>query len=273
MIGREIAPFAAVEIQLADFERVLAERIGDILDHALAADHALRAAETAKGGVGDGIGLQRPRAQPDIRIEIAVVGVEERTVGDRTGEIGRKTAARREDGVDRLDAALVVEADLVVDVEVMTLAGRSHVVVPVGTDLDGATVFLGGQRRHGCKHVCLRFLAAEGAAHAAHVDCHGVGRHAEHLADHVLGFARMLGRGIDRDLVVLAGNGKGDMALEIEVVLAADAHLAFDDVLRLGKAGGDIATLQLQGIDDQRIVRRPQLPARRSHAADPGIRS
>ena len=44
------------------------------------------------------------------------------------------------------------------------------------------------------------------------------------MADHVLYFARMLGRGPDRDLVVFAGNGQGDMAFEIEMLLAADAH-------------------------------------------------
>ena len=43
----------AVEIGLADLERILAERVGDLLDPALAADHALRPTEAAEGGVAD----------------------------------------------------------------------------------------------------------------------------------------------------------------------------------------------------------------------------
>src|SRR3546814_3035710 len=53
VVGRDVAP-GAVEVQLAHLERVLAEREGDLLDEALAADHALRAAEAAEGGVRAG---------------------------------------------------------------------------------------------------------------------------------------------------------------------------------------------------------------------------
>ena len=48
--------------------------------------------------------------------------------------------------------------------------------------------------------------------------------HAEDVGDHVLHLGRVLGRGVDGDVVVLAGDGEGDHALEVEVVLAADAH-------------------------------------------------
>src|SRR5690606_27608060 len=56
VIGRDIAlPLPAhriVKIQLADFERVLANGKGDFLDHALRTNHALRPTETAKRGIG-----------------------------------------------------------------------------------------------------------------------------------------------------------------------------------------------------------------------------
>ncbi len=90
VVRRQVAPLAAVEIELADFQRVLAERIGDVFDHPLAADHALRSAEPPERGVRDRVGLQRARAQPNIRVEIAVVGVEERAVGHRSGKVGEK---------------------------------------------------------------------------------------------------------------------------------------------------------------------------------------
>ncbi len=48
----------------------------------------------------------------------------------------------------------------------------------------------------------------------------------QRMADHVLHLARVLRRGPDGDLVVLAGNGERDVAFEIEMLLAADAHLA-----------------------------------------------
>ena len=84
--------------------------------------------------------------------------------------------------VDAEDVAVVVEADLVVDDEVVPLAGGGHVVVAVGPDLDGAAVPLGRDRRQRGELVALRFLAAEAAAHAADLDRHRMARHAERMA-------------------------------------------------------------------------------------------
>ncbi len=87
MIGRRGAAGTglAVEIQLADIERVLADGIGDFFDKSFRAEHALRAAETAKGGVGDGVGFERPRGEVNMRIEIAGIRMEQRSVRDRAG--------------------------------------------------------------------------------------------------------------------------------------------------------------------------------------------
>ena len=81
------------------------------------------------------------RGQP-----VAVVGVEQARSVDRAGEIGRPAAAGGEDHVEALDPALAVEADLVVDDEIVALAGDDHVVVAVGPDLGGAAGLLGDQR-------------------------------------------------------------------------------------------------------------------------------
>jgi hypothetical protein len=58
VVGRDVVGFGAIEVGLADLERILAQGIGDVLDPALGREHALRTAEAAKSGIGDGIGLQ-----------------------------------------------------------------------------------------------------------------------------------------------------------------------------------------------------------------------
>ena len=55
-VGRAVAADAAVEIRLAHVERIAAGDVGDVVHHALGEEHALRAAEAAEGGVGDGVG-------------------------------------------------------------------------------------------------------------------------------------------------------------------------------------------------------------------------
>ena len=246
VIGCHVAFRVAVEIALADLERVPAGGEGHLLDDALRTDHALRSAEAAKGRVGDGVCIERRGNRPDRRPEIGIVAVEQRPVGDRAGEIRREAAARSIDVVDAQNVAVVVEADLIVDHEIVPLAGRGHVVVAIGTDLDGAVELLGGDGRECRELVALGFLAAEAAAHAAGLDRDGVARHAENVADHVLHLARVLRRGIDGDVMVFAGNGEGDLAFEIEVVLAAEPHAALQPARRLGDGSGGIAALQRQ---------------------------
>src|SRR5690606_34250809 len=87
MIGRDVVVVGAVEIGAADVERILAQRIGDVLDPALGGEHALRPAKTAKGGVGNGVGVKRLGAHPHGGVPIGVVGVKQRAVGDGAGQI------------------------------------------------------------------------------------------------------------------------------------------------------------------------------------------
>ena len=181
--------------------------------------------------------------------------MEERAVGDRAGEVGGEAAAGGEGAVDGEDAPRLVEADLVVVQEVVALAGRDHVVVAVGAELHRAVPFLGCDGGDRGEEVRLGFLAAEASAHAADDDGHGVRGNAEDVGDHVLHLGGVLGGGIDRDVVVLARDGEGDHALEVEMVLAADAHPALQPVRRRGQRRGDVAALELQGLGDERIVR------------------
>ncbi len=256
VVGCHVPVVGAVEVALPGLERVEAHRVGDLLEHPLADDHALGPAEAAKGGVGDGVGLQRQGAQLDRGQPVAIVGVEQAAVGDRAGEVRRPAAAGGEGHVEALDQALLVEADLVVDDEVVALAGDDHVVVAVGPALGGASRPLGDEGAQAGEQVALGLLAAEGAAHAADLDGHRVRGDAQHLGDHVLDLGRVLRRRIDGDLVVLAGDRQGDLPLEIEVLLPADPHPAGQAPGRRGDGGLGVAAAQGQGIGDQHAGRQ-----------------
>src|SRR3546814_12647777 len=78
VVGGDVAA-RPVEIPLADLQWVLAEGEGDLLDDALATDHALRAAKAANRRVRAGVGLQRQRGEAHIGPIVA--RPEERRVG------------------------------------------------------------------------------------------------------------------------------------------------------------------------------------------------
>ena len=137
VIGRQITALAAIEVELANLQRVLAEMIGDRVDHPFHGDHALGTAKTAECRVGDRMGLAAVRGDRGVAQEIAVVRMEHGPVADRRRQVRRHAAARRVDVLDAFDAAVIVEADIVVDAEVVALAGHDHVVVAVEPDLGG----------------------------------------------------------------------------------------------------------------------------------------
>jgi hypothetical protein len=58
-VAAGIGAYRVIEIELADFERILADGIGNLLDHAFGPDHALRAAKAAKRRIGYGVGVER----------------------------------------------------------------------------------------------------------------------------------------------------------------------------------------------------------------------
>ena len=140
-----------------------------------------------------------------------------------------------------------VEADAIVDAEVVPLAGDDHVVVAVVAALGGPARQLGDQRRGGGRQVALALLAAEAPAHAAHLDRDGVARHAQHVRDLVLDLARVLGGAVDGDVVVLARHGERDLPLQIEVLLPADVDAPFEHMRRGRNGGLGIATLHRIG--------------------------
>src|SRR5437667_12173726 len=61
------------------------------------------------------------------------------------------------------------------------------------------------------------------------------------MSDDVLHFRRVPGGGMDGELIELAGDGDGRLRFEVEVVLSAVDETPFQDVLRRGEGGGDVA--------------------------------
>ena len=90
----------------------------------------------------------------------------------------------------------------------------------------GAPRLPGQQRGDAGDDGGLALLAAEGAAHAPHLDGDRVERQPEQMRDAVLHLGRVLGRALHQHAAVVAGSGERDLAFEIEMVLAAAAQFA-----------------------------------------------
>ena len=123
----------------------------------------------------------------------------------------------------------------------MALAGHDEIVVAVEPDLAGLAGDARAQRRDGRPLAGLTLLAAEAAAHAARLDDHeGVG-HAEHAGHDMLRLGRVLGRDIHVHLDAFARHRERGLALEIEMLLPADAELPFEAVRRGAQRALDVA--------------------------------
>ena len=171
--------------------------------------------------------------------------MEHRAVDDAEREIGRATAARVQHHVIDADAPGLVVADAPVGAEIVALAGHDEIVVAVEPDLAGLAGDARAQRRDGRPLAGLTLLAAEAAAHAARLDDHeGVG-HAEHAGHDMLRLGRVLGRDIHVHLDAFAGHGERGLALEIEMLLPADAELPFEAVRRGAQRALDVAAPEL----------------------------
>jgi hypothetical protein len=95
-VGRDIAAFgivAAIEVGLADVERIAPEFARDVVDQVLDGDRALRPAEAAESGVGLGIGLAAQRADVDVGQVVGIVEMADRARCDRARQVGRIAGA------------------------------------------------------------------------------------------------------------------------------------------------------------------------------------
>ncbi len=98
----------------------------------------------------------------------------------------------------------------------------------------------GGQGCDSGVGVGLGLLAAETAPHSQRGHHHPVCRQPEHVRDHGLGFAGVLGRGVDLEVPFAVGHGPADLRLQVEVVLRIHVYFAFEEVGGLAKGVGRI---------------------------------
>ena len=157
-----------------------------------------------------------------MRQPVAVAGVKHRAVDHAQREIGRAAASGVEHDVVAGDDAPIVEADAPVGAEIVALAGHHEIVVAIEPDLARPAGHARGERGHGGPGARLAFLAAEAAAHAPGFDGDEGVRDAEDARHDVLRLGRILARGVHRHLVALSRDGERGLALEVEMLLAAD---------------------------------------------------
>ena len=125
--------------------------------------------------------------------------------------------------------------DIVIDHEIVPLAGHDHVVVAIQAQLCRASGFLRHQCGNAGKQRRLTLFAAERAAHAPAFHDHVLGLFAQRMSYFVLHFAGMLRRAVNQQVAILSGHGHGDMPLEVKLVLAAQVELSVQAVWRIAQ--------------------------------------
>src|SRR5690606_8437528 len=205
--------------------------------------HALRAAEAAEGGVRHRVRFAAMRHDADVLQEVRVVAMEHRAVVDGAGKIRRHATARGEHELDAFDTAGIVEADVVVDDEVVALAGHDHVVVAIQPELAGLAGVACHHGRDTGDECRLALLAAERAAHAPAFDHDVLEMPGRSGRREVLYLAGVLSRAVYRESAVLAREHHRDLALQVELVLPADAGAAASTVFRLFDRRATVASL------------------------------
>src|SRR3989338_7883582 len=250
----DVALGLAVVVELAYFQRVFAQTARDRIHDLFNGDHALRAAETAVGGVRSGVGLAAVAIDGGVAEEVGVVGMEHCTVDDLAGQVRRITAVAGQFNFDTVQQAVVVKADVVLDVERVTFAGDLHVFDARQAHLGRPAGEVGDHRTQARRACGLGFLAAETATHAAHVDDDLVHRHAEHFSHQLLHFGGVLRRGVDDHAAVFSRHNRGNLGFQVEVFLAADMQAALQAARRSGQLGAGIDDLVLVAVEDEMLL-------------------
>ncbi len=129
----------------------------------------------------------------------------------------------------------------------MALAGDHEVVVAVQPHLDRAFERVRRDGRPDREVAGLCLLAAEAAAHAPAFHLDAVVVQAQRVRHPVLGLAGVLGAGVNEPLVLLLRQGVGDLALQVEMLLAADLEPALQRVRRARQARCRVTPLHDHG--------------------------
>ena len=205
---------------------------GDAVDRILHHQHALRPAEAAERRVRLLVGAAGIADGADVRDPVGVVDMGERARHHARRHVEAPAGIGRQHRVERQHAALVVEAHRVAIVEAVALAGGDDVDLARQAELHRLAGLGGAERRGRRDPRGVALLAAEAAAQAAHHRGHAIEVAAQHLGADMLDLGRMLGRGMHQEIAVLARQGEGDLAFEIEMLLPADAELGSEPVRR-----------------------------------------
>ena len=164
---------------------------------------------------------------------------------DRPAEIGGETGLRGHFDRCGLDQAIIVVADIVVELETVAFTGNRHVVVAVETQFYRAPQFAGGNRGDAGKDRGLRLLATETTAHAAHFDHHLVEVDAERVGDNLLHFGRMLGRAPQVQTAVLFRRDVGYLPFQVKLLLPANRNFTLEAARRGFEFARGVATAQM----------------------------
>ncbi len=174
---------------------------------------------------------------------------------DGAGEVRRVAGTGEIFDVKCGDAASGVNSCLPVGDHVVALAGGGHVIAAVEAQLDRTACVFCEESGGGGDDGRLAFLAAKPAAHTPHLALDLAGGNAQNASDVMLHFGWMLGGRMDEHIIVLAGDGVGDVGFEIEVVLPADDLLAGKDARCGGEALREISLGDgLRGLDVGLVV-------------------
>ena len=160
-------PEGCVKVALPHQQRIKAKCCRNVIHDPFHSEHALRATKAAKGGGGLRIGPQTVAFDPNIGKEIGIVSMQHCAVSHRQAQVERPSTTCKMSDIQRCDPPRVIKANVVIDAEIMPLAGDDHIIVTVIAHFAS----LAGQpcrnrAAHG-QRVALAFLAAKATAHAA----------------------------------------------------------------------------------------------------------
>ena len=219
-----------VEVAAAQLEGVDPEQrrtaAEDVLDH----QHPLGSAEAAEGGLRRLVGLRDAAVDARVGDPVGVVDVADRPGQHRLGEVEAPATVGGEGGVERQQAAVVVEADPPGRVEAVPLAGQGD-VLRAGEPYPDRPAGQGrAERRHRGVRVGLRLLAAEAATHPQALHGDGVAGETEDVGDDLLGLGRVLGGRLHEHLAAVVDLGQRGLGLQVELLLPGHLGLTLEDV-------------------------------------------
>jgi hypothetical protein len=160
-------------------------------------------------------------------------------------QVGRDSTPRCKHKVDTTNQPVIIETNVVLDNEIVTLACHDHVVVTIQTQLAGASGPCRHDRRYARNGRGLAFLAAESATHTT-ANTHDVlGFTCGRVRYKVLDLIGVLGRAIHQHATIFLRDRHGDVSFEVKLVLTAEFNAAMQFVRRVRDCLLGVSTFEL----------------------------